>query len=299
VRGHYVWHYDGSGPLETSIGPGLYLGREVFKFLRDVGPDWWAWRGEMPDTRGCGSHIHFRVREELAADVLEAWTCLYNTMIEVFPILLPLVSAYEMKPLRRTAGQWAQAITTRMSPARMAHYLEPNFSGREYHYVTPNKRVAYDPTHGPKPLTIEMRLNEAHPSLAYTAAILVNRITRRCFDRRFQSPKLAERDRVLREWLTNVFVGSHSLRYKDAYTWLMEDREIRFVRPIPLCQAQYRTMWDCFDDVLDKYIPGYPPLARVGRLMMARGEVARNPHALWEIWRPFGEFSWEEGPRAP
>lgn len=103
----------------------------------------------------------------------------------------------------------------------------------------------------------------------------------------------------MRDWLNMVFTGCYHLRYRDAYTWLMDNQNIRFTRPIPLCQAEYPNMWECFNDVLDKYIPGYPPLARVGRLMMPRGEVTRNPHALWEIWRPYGEFSWEQGARAP
>lgn len=295
VRTIYDWHIDGSGPLETTLGPALYPGREIHSFLRNIGADRWKWTGELPpeaENRGCGSHIHFRVREELAVDVLQAWTCLYNTMIEVFPILLPLVSAFTMKPLRREAGEWAKAVTLRYTPVRMARFLRYDFDGREYHYVTPNKHAA-------KPLTLEMRLNEAHPSLAYCTAILINRIARKCFDRRFQSPKLADRRRVLTDWMQHVYQKCAYLDWETAYEYLEQNRDIRFTRPIPLLDREYPNMLAVFQDILRKYIPRYPPLARVGRLAMNKGDPAHNPNSIWNIWVPYGQFAWEEGPRSP
>jgi len=206
LRELYVWHYDGSDPYETALPPALHPGRLIFSFLRFVHGHGitWKWKGEYYDTqyrrwRGCGSHVHFRVRAELSEfyhfpSIAEAWSVLYNTLIECVPILLPLTSSDTSKPLRREFGRWNHAAISRLSPSTIGRFLDPYWQGREYTYVTLNRHR--DPK---KPLTVEVRLNEAHPTLAYTFSIVLNRIVRRCFERGFWSPKLRDRHRVLRE----------------------------------------------------------------------------------------------------
>jgi len=290
VRGMYRWEHDLSGPLETALPPAIHPGRAIFGFLRRVGPHRWEWKGEY-DHIGCGSHMHFRVREELVPDVVEAWTCLYNTLVECVPLMLPLFSAWVAKPYRTSVGRWAYPNIRRFNPARMAYFLRPEWHGREYNYVTLNRHRGVE-----KPLTIEVRLVEAHPAFSYTAAILLNRIVRKCFERGFLSPKLHDRVRVLRETLDRLYADMYAGRMKPAYAYLEETADLRFVREIPGLARSYGDALELFDDLLLEYLPRYPPLARVGRLLLNRGDPRENPSSIWDIWVPMGEFRWERGP---
>ena len=109
------WHYDGSGPIETTLPMKfrikkkgvaekkylLYPGREIHKFINLVQStgSLWPWKGQYPSPgtdrvtgtsgtrwRGCGSHIHMRPRydlEYIRQRLYEAWATAYNTLVAV------------------------------------------------------------------------------------------------------------------------------------------------------------------------------------------------------------------------
>lgn len=302
LRRVYHWHRDGSGPLETTFGPGMYPGRLVHTFIKNVKEYGcvWFWRGEyMIAPRGyagCGSHVHFRPRDDVrrvAQNWVEAWCTTFNTLVECVPLVLPFFAWGRGLPepftFRETIIRWARLSSRRLNPLATERFLDPTWSGRTYDHVTFNERT------DTKPLTLEIRVNESHPAIAYAGCIILNRIIRRCIDRGFVSPKLRER---------NIFFS----RIEGAIARSIEENRSIYEtlenvipppfepgRQIPLLRTRYDTYMDLFDDIIENYIPPYPPLARTGKLFLERYAPSDNPHAVWDVLTP-RPFTWEEGP---
>lgn len=97
LRRRYEWSYDGSGPLETALPPSKHPLVQIHRFVQTVieTKSEWSWVNEYSHFgrfHGCGSHIHFRPREDIPVikeNWIEAWTTIYNTFVEVTPFLLP------------------------------------------------------------------------------------------------------------------------------------------------------------------------------------------------------------------
>lgn len=301
LRITYEWHFDGSGPLETAFEPAIYPGRAIKEFIgkcRSERGCEWTWSSENREGRGCGSHIHLRPREDvdyISAQYVEAWTTAYNTLAEVVPLVLPMFCYGSARAgaftFRREAMTWARldSCTRRMDRARMADFLQPSYVGHPYEAVALNRK------HPAKPLTLELRLAETHPSVAYELAIILNRVIRKCFERGFRSPKLLDRVDKIRE-IEHAASLSIS-RSQNLYIHLSYVRDLAFEpdRAIPGLQARYGNYLDCFRDILVNYGHPYPPMARICRLFLAGGEPWKNPTALWNVFHaPFGEFRWEQ-----
>lgn len=302
LRLAYEWHYDGSGPYETALPPSTYPGRMLKGFVDRcrVSPGCaWTWKSEIPHPSardrmaGCGSHIHFRPRQDveyISAQWLEAWTTAYNTLVEVVPLVLPMFcwgrERDDVFTFRREALFWAKIVKNRISNASMRRFLEPSYTGHPYDAVAMNKKVEQ------KPLTIEMRLAETHPAIAYELAILLNRIIRKCYERGFVSPKMVDRVHVIDE------IENHALssiqRMENLYNSLRRVENIEFTREIPLLDRGYPNYMELFKDILRNYGHPYPPMGRVCTLFLKEGEPWRNPRAVWDTFVPWGEFRWDQ-----
>lgn len=304
LRFSYDWHYDGSGPYETALPPSVYPGRMLKGFIdrcRTTPDCTWKWKSEIDHPRapsrraGCGSHIHFRPRQEIeyiSAQWVAAWTTAFNTLVEVVPLVLPMFCYGRERDavftFRREALYWAHIVRRRVSEATTMRFLDPGYSGHPY------DAVAWNKSRETKPLTIELRLNETHPSIAYELAILLNRIIRKCFERGFVSPKMTDRVHMIEE------IERHTARsierQENLYTILEMVEDIRFMRgrEIPLLDQGYPNYIALFKDILRNYGHPYPPMGRVCRLFLHEGEPWRNPSALWNTFVPYGEFKWDQ-----
>jgi len=301
----YTWHYDGSGPYETAIGPATYPGRLVSNFIYNVRyyRCEWNWKHNLPFTnKGCGSHIHFRPRDDveyIRVQWVEAWTVAYNTMVEVVPFMLPLFAwgderhiyyrkSAAVRPNRRSG--WAKFTKRRLSPSSVRNFLDPSYIGHPYNAIAWNRKTRA------KPLTLEVRLNETHIAISYYASIILNRIIRKCYERGFRSPKLHEtvRSTILSD-IEDAYISTCIYR-DDLYDRLKDIGPIRFSKSIPLLKNEYNKYSEVFDDIIKKYTPSYPPMARIGRLFLHRGYPAANTNALWHIFEPYGRFKWDRGP---
>lgn len=307
LRISYDWHRDGSGPYETALPPITYPGRKLKEFIdvckRTPGCTW-TWTSEIPHPyergrlAGCGSHIHFRPRDDIESirlNWLEAWTTAYNTLVECVPLILPMFAwgRENVFTFRREALMWAHFVTRRLTPVSMQRFLDPRYTGHPYDAVALNRKAAGG---GPplKPLTLELRLNETHPAMAYEVAIILNRIIRKCFERGFNSPKLFGR----RDTIGRIEGATSGSIYDETslYTSLGNVDRVRFIRgrEIPLLKTEYGDYLELFDDILINYGHPYPPMARVCRLFLHRGVPSKNPQAVWNTFTPFGEFRWDE-----
>lgn len=302
LRLSYDWHYDGSGPYETALPPSTYPGRMLKSFIdrcRQTPGCAWVWKSEIQHPyqhdrwAGCGSHIHFRPRqdvESINAQWLEAWTTAYNTLVETVPLVLPMFcwgrARNNVFTFRQEALMWANIVKRRFTTRTMSTFMQPSYTGHPYDAVAMNKKTQE------KPLTLELRLNETHPAIAYELAIILNRIIRKCFDRGFVSPKLSDRNHVLDEIERHT---SDSInRSENLYRHLRQVESISFSREIPLLDRGYPDYVELFKDILRNYGHPYPPMARVCNLFLNEGEPWRNTDAVWHTFVPYGEFQWDQ-----
>jgi hypothetical protein len=337
----YEWHYDGSGPYETALLPSIAPYEQIKKFVGVVLEEgcMWEWKNSIVRRlwygeveKGCGSHIHMRPRPSKLHKEVDAakpperqvpglqddpeyehpdhvtledvWATAHNTLIEVFPWILPLFCAGypSVFAFRPEATFWAKFDWRRMSPDAFREFLSPSYLDHPYVAVAPNRKTRE------KPLTLELRLNEAHPCIAYVTIILLNRIIRKCYERGYVSPKLAlasPQRMDLYNALSDAVVKSrtenrslYEVLEEKVEAWVREHGKIAFEpgREIPLLKREYDSYYKLFRDIMYYYLHFMsPPEYRVYLLFRERGNPRRNWRRLWYVMHaPKGEFYWEE-----
>lgn len=303
LRRYYEWHYDGSGPLETALPPSVNPITHIKRFIDIVNElnARWEWVNEFYTPgrwRGCGSHIHFRVRDDLEhpVPIEDVWATTYNTFIEVYPFILPLFAFgnREVYTFRREVLTWADIIPTRLSPELMRDYLREDYESHPYHAIALNRKTRE------KPLTIEIRLAETHPAIAYYVMLIMNRIVREVYKRGYLSPKLDPTIRNSVYMKVENAIDRSTEQRIDLYDALEEefmDFEIRFTRPIPRLKSVYYGYFSIFKDILKHYTTmEHDREARVYLLFINKGRPARNAMRLWDIFAPKGLFEWIDPP---
>lgn len=191
------WHRDGSGPQEADYGPYKQVKSLLNAFKRDCRDDatgrlrTWNWHNSGPNG-GCGSHVHLHVGDGFSSSDeegdgnLEAWTVTWNTAVELVPFMLPMFCADWSEGFRDSADYWASPNTTRYSQSTMGDIVaNPSAQSRNYDAVTWNGA-----DFSGKPLTLELRVNEAHPGQAVVGLLFLRRMCGRCVEKGW-SPKLA------------------------------------------------------------------------------------------------------------
>ncbi len=326
LRVAYEFHQDLSGPCETALPPSTYPGRTLRAFIEETKASGrvWTWKSQIPHPTwrgrmaGCGSHIHFRPRFEDVEMIREQdpvlpWTCAYNTLVETKIFLLPMFcwGTDGVFRLRDEAISWASFSRRRLSPTHIQRsFMTPSYGGHPYEQVAFNKKPPTETDYCPgivagehprtvpkgKPLTLELRLVETHPAICYELGIILNRIIRNCYARGFDSPKMTPetRGRVFAE-IEERTIRSIEMKtnfYDELH--MVENIEFMPGREIPLLQNKYDRYLDLFNDILRKYGHSYPPMARICRLFLNRGEPFRNPNAIWDTFNKLGEFRWEQ-----
>lgn len=298
------WHRDGSGPQETTIGPSkmsMTLLKRFFKDTRDKGEEFtWDWHAADSNGRGAGSHVHLCV-EDIFDDSPTAWAIAYNTVVELAPFFAPYFCHNWEQGFRdgsRSVEQWAKPQTTRLSPETVeSMYLSRHSWSRPY------KSVLFNPpsggSSGGKPVTIEMRMNDAHPSVALAGLGQMQRISAAAIEAGW-SPKLVDRENTLNEAYRRIYAGA---RRDGLLTAMQEPMDIRFEenRGIPgVKQLEFDSMFDVLKATFNAY-PRTPNhwSHRVEHLIRAgRDEFGpqNNSDALWNIDAKLGEFYWQNGP---
>jgi len=326
--GEYLgrWHRDGSGPREyPSLGPKKQVKSMLKNFngtLRGHSDVPWEWGAETRTGSGCGSHAHLAFDGDFGgADRLTGMTVSWNACVELAPFLAPFWCFDWEEGFRGSVDHWASPQTTRYSQNTMGRKLSGGAS-RSYDAVTLNPASAAG-----KPVTIELRLNENHPSFALVGLTYLRRtITKAVRDG--ASPKLAgDRGRTLNELYAAVYNASE---YDGGLVEALKDvGPIRFEegRGIPGSDVEeYDSAWDvltkvlavngvdrgAYDDHVKKLVqaaggelPGTPVVRGSGSAerIVADGGEARaapeygpqnNTRAMWMTLDD--DFSWEVGP---
>lgn len=319
LRRAYSWHYDGSGPLETSLPPSSMPNVQIKRFVDTVNStnSRWIWVNEyyrpgFIRIAGCGSHLHFRPRDDLYANTprwAEVWAITHNTFVEVMPFLLPLLAwgseEVHKHYIRRTASYWAVPQIDRVTPQRVAeNYLIPSYVDHPY------RSVAFDRKTPEHVLTIELRLGETHPVVAAYFATMMEKLIKRCIDRGWSPRIVGDRRYILEKIYDAMFEHSRRIEesditprlgdYIDNYLRELGITEIVFDPPIPPPTtgipplARFKSYYDVFDKLLYHYTTWIDWQLRLYYFYRQRGIPIKNAMAFWYIFAPKGQFRWEE-----
>ena len=192
-RGEYFgrWESDLSGPREfPDLGPRKQVKSLVTRF-QDTARQYddeepWSWHNETGAGDGCGSHAHITFADQTEGDrerFVEGMTIAWNSAVELTPFLAPFFCSDWENGFRGSINRWASPQLTRYSQSTMDRKVREN-NQRTYDSVT------LSPREGAKPITIELRLNEAHPSFALVGLTFLRRTMTKAM-REGWSPKLA------------------------------------------------------------------------------------------------------------
>jgi len=301
------WHNDASGPRETSIGAYKNCKTILNRFYQDTRDEdiTWDWHGAQ-NGAGAGSHVHLCVAGDVFDDPVTAWTISYNTVTEIFPFLAPYFchdwengfregTSYRGSELN--VEHWAEGQTTRLSQDSVQDRVEnPSSYRREYSSVT------FNPAQGSgKPLTIELRANDAHPAMALNGLLTIRRVTGRAIEGGW-SPKLENHRRTLERVYEKIYRRATDVGLITAMKEPIEGG-ITFQegRGIPgVDQREFETAWEVLRAIQVAY-PQTPNTWRCRAYNLVRTgrdeySPANNTEALWNIDADQGEFSWQHGP---
>lgn len=307
------WHNDGSGPRETAIGPIRNVHSVLRKFYADTRDEGITWDWHSYGTRhrggrsgGAGSHLHLRpiVENFPMADELDVWTISHNAVTELVPVLAPFFchdweDGFREGRTNRNgqllARKWADR-NTRLSRDSVRRNLNGRAS-RSY------KAVTFNPPLGDKPLTLELRGNDAHPAMALAGLLVLRRVVAHCIEQDC-SPKLVNHRETHRELFTTVYDDAADMGLMRAMK-VPFDSPIRFEsdRGIPkVGEGPFDSPFDLLMAILREYYaePG-TWRARAHMLVKAGrdewGPQANTEWALWHIDAPRGDFEWDNGPQ--
>lgn len=298
------WERDMSGPHETAIGAYKNAKTILDRFYAGTRDERgsWEWHAAGSDGSGCGSHVHICLAEDVFEDDVEAWTISYNTAVELAPFLAPFFchdweagfrSGARYSSSRLAIDRWAEPQLTRLSTDSIRDRVR-----NSSRYSRGFDSVTFNPAEGEKPVTVEIRMNDAHPGVALTGALYARRVAGRAVEGGW-SPKLESRDMRRR---------AYELIYEEAVdrglfaAMATEERfAFRDGRGIP---GVDRLEFDSMLEVLKAIIRAYPQTPhswsyRVQRLVtQGRDDYApaRNRYALWRLDNPEGQFHWDAGP---
>lgn len=304
------WHNDASGPRETSIGAykntKTILNR-VYGETRDAGTgitwDWHASNG----SAGAGSHVHLCVAEDVfEGEHVKAWTISYNTVVETFPFLAPFFCHNWEQGFRDgtryysgsqlNVERWAEGTLTRFSQDTVRERVNnPSRYSRSYESVT------FNPEQGNKPLTIELRANDAHPAMALNGLLLIRRLTGRAIEAGW-SPKLENHRATLQACYEKIY---HRATEVGLLTAMQEpiDGGITFQegRGLPgIDQREFESMWDVLRAIMIAYPQTPATWRKRAHILVREGRddwgPQNNPDALWNMDADRGDFSWDRGP---
>lgn len=309
------WHRDASGPREISIGPAKNVKailNRVYEETRDQGHTW-DWHASNGSS-GAGSHVHLCVARDLFDDHVAAWTIAYNTAVELFPFLAPFFCHnWEdgfRDGTRRRGGQlnveyWAEGTLTRYSQDTVRERVDhPTRYSRSYNSVT------FNPSAGAKPLTIELRANDAHPAMALNGLLLLRRLTGRAIEEGW-SPRLENHHQTLRRCYAKIYSRAADVGLLTAMQEPIEggitfeddrglpgddDRGTSYVND----DGSYDSMWDVLRRIMVQFPQTPGTWRKRAHVLVRSGDDTVGPQnnqdALWHFDADDDAFEWDTPP---
>jgi hypothetical protein len=296
----YDWHHDGSGPLETALPPKITYTHEIRRFFREVekcyeaSGEWFEWVGEYYDgalVRGCGSHLHFRPREDVEQvkqGWVDSWRIAYDTIFTMSIILLPALCFG--RSCRRTLWNWAPIYGADYPPVKIStveFYLVDNYVGHPYSWLAWNRHYRE------KPLTLELRAFEGHPAQAMLAVSLIQKAVKVALQR---GRSVMFKTYTYSDFRNKLYLAGKYEEHLEVYQCLKEIKPV-FAEGYELPyvpRREYEDMLDLFRELLFSYTTRTMPYMRVAALLAIGGDVKRNYPEYWRVFAEEGAFCWRE-----
>ncbi len=261
------WHSDASGPIETEVGPyklAKPLAKKVTQKLQDTtGQEVpWEWKAASNRTGtadGAGSHVHFHLNDPESVsleDKVEAWTIAYNTIVELTPIFAPFFCADWKNGFRsgttyprsgeHNVSKWADPQTTRLSQSSVHQKVETGRASRSYKSVTFNGS-----RHGSKPLTIELRLNDAHSNIAMVGLTMMKKLVVEAIERGWSVKSEGNA-------LNRTYEAAYPDHTYGIFSDMQETGEISFLenRGIPRLEGQsFDSAFEALQAIIESFNP--------------------------------------------
>jgi hypothetical protein len=293
----YKWHEDASGPLETSLPPKITYVFELKKFVEEIEKcyervgAWFDWTNEYRGI-GCGSHLHFRPREDIEPikrNWAMAWKVAYDTIFTVSLIILPVICFGHT--CRQELWHWAPFEVEEFPPistGTVSYYLRDDYEAHPYSWLAWNRHYRE------KPLTLELRTFEGYPGQALLAISILQKAVKVAIHNNF-TPVLFERDvyETLHTWFdyhdetdrhVNVFetlAGIDKPRFREGH-------QLPYIR-----RGEYENMLELFREVIFSYTTRSLPYMRVASLLALGGNLKHNYPVYWQIFTE-ERFCWKE-----
>ena len=282
---NYEWHEDGSGPYETALPPKIMYVYEVKKFAERAKQCNFRWVNEATvfgSTITCGSHIHFRPREdiEMITRNWEAvWKIAFESIFTTSIFILPLLC---LDKCRKRFDLWAEITTSGMppiDPETVRYYLNLDCCDRPYWWLTWNKKREA------KPLTLELRVAEATPAQHLLAISIIQKVVKASIQRGssvyFSSINGLTSKSDIKEYLMNTMRNECN---RDVYCSLEKFRDIVFEKQhaIPYLKTFYSNGLELFRDLLFTYTTRTKTYVRVASLASIKGSFKDNHPLYWD-----------------
>jgi len=293
----YKWDYDASGPLETALPPKITYVFELRKFVEEIekcheeSGRWFHWTNEYEGI-GCGSHLHFRPREDIEPikrNWVDAWRVAYDTIFTVSLIILPALCFGHT--CRRELWRWAPFETEDFPPTStetVSYHLRDEYQGHPYSWLAWNRHYRQ------KPLTLELRAFEGHPGQALLAISILQKAVKVAIHNNF-TPVLFERDlyETLWTWFDSLEDAGRRIDVFETLTSIdrprfLEGHQLPYIR-----RGEYENMLELFREVIFNYTTRTLPYMRVASLLALGGNIKYNYPNYWQIFTE-DRFCWQE-----
>ena len=290
----YEWHYDGSGPLETALPPKITYVYELRKFVEEIEEcyektgRWFVWTNEFEDS-GCGSHLHYRPREDIEpvrSNWTAAWRVAYDTVFTMSLIILPVICFGHT--CREEMWAWANFDRNDIPPIsskRVMEYLNPSYSGHPYRWLAWNRHYRE------KPLTLELRVFEGYPGQALLGISIIQKAVKVAIQNNFTSVLFTE---DVYEDVREKFKYYYSENKHPEPFEILEDVKPRFKEGywLPyITKKDYENMLELSREVLFNYTTRSMPYMRVAALLALGGDMKDNYPVYWQVFTE-SEFCW-------
>jgi hypothetical protein len=297
----YKWDYDASGPLETALPPKITYVFELKKFFEEIekcnerSGEWFEWKNEWRagyDRTACGSHLHFRPREDIEPirrNWVDAWRVAYDTIFTVSLIILPVLCFGAI--CRKDLWGWAEFTPNEFPPINpevVTYYLRDDYEGHPYAWLAWNRHYST------KPLTLELRVFEGYPGQALLAISILQKAVKVAIHNNF-TPVLFERDVYEYIWKSLNYFEEQEMNI-DVFELLekvarVTFREGHWLPYIP--RRDYENMLELFREVLFNYTTRTLPYMRVASLLAVGGNIKYNYPVYWQVFTE-DRFCWQE-----
>ena len=226
-RRTYNGHYDPNGPWEFMMDHTTRHDDLIRDFDNAIKGNRWVWHDNwMLDGKNysCSAHIHF-------SPVNCEWNDLWNFLVKILPLTAPFWIHGQRPRKQAFSGKvWAFPVVDTLGYDDVTAIFEGHViegeSGHHYQYGHQYDVLAWNAHDEKKNVTIEFRLNEAHPYWSVRCLEAINEVFKLCGNPGKYHAELFQIENE-KEVLSDLWA---LIGHEDVYVALSKSKPIKFVK---------------------------------------------------------------------